>query len=43
MRGLVLAKKGHDIIFATQNLQGNINHKIKEAKYMIDIDYKYEN
>jgi UDP-2,4-diacetamido-2,4,6-trideoxy-beta-L-altropyranose hydrolase/UDP-4-amino-4,6-dideoxy-N-acetyl-beta-L-altrosamine N-acetyltransferase len=37
MRDLVLAqkyaKKGAKIIFATQNLEGNINHKIVEAGY----------
>jgi UDP-2,4-diacetamido-2,4,6-trideoxy-beta-L-altropyranose hydrolase/UDP-4-amino-4,6-dideoxy-N-acetyl-beta-L-altrosamine N-acetyltransferase len=37
MRDLVLAKqyaaKGDKIIFATRNLQGNINNKIKEAGY----------
>jgi len=41
MRDLVLskkyAKKGHNIIFATQNLDGNINHKIEEAGYKIEI------
>jgi len=41
MRDLVLAqqyaKKGHKIIFATQDLQGNINHKIEEAKYQLEI------
>ena len=39
MRDLVLAQKyaekGNHIIFATQNLEGNINHKIKEAGYEI--------
>jgi len=39
MRDLVLAKKyakkGHNIIFATQNLEGNINYKIEEARYEI--------
>lgn len=38
MRDLVLAKKyaakGHNIIFATQDLQGNINYKIDEAGYV---------
>ena len=37
MRDLVLAnqyaKKGHNVIFATQKLDGNINHKIIEAGY----------
>ena len=41
MRDLVLAqkyaKKGHNIIFASQELVGNINYKIKEAKYSIKI------
>ena len=41
MRDLVLAqkyaKKGHHITFATQDLQGNINHKILEAGYKIEI------
>jgi len=41
MRDLVLAqqyaKKGHKIIFATQDLQGNTNHKIEEAKYQLEI------
>jgi len=39
MRDLVLAKQFlHDnIVFATQNLQGNINHKIKEANYKLEI------
>lgn len=41
MRDLVLAnqyvKKDHNIIFATQDLEGNINHKIKEAGYKIKI------
>ena len=45
MRDLVLAqkyaKKGCDIIFATQNLRGNINHKIIEAGYKIEI-LKYQ-
>jgi len=39
MRDLVLASqyanKGHNIIFATQNLEGNINHKILEVKYKL--------
>ena len=35
MRDLVLAKqyKNSNIIFATQDLDGNINYKIKEAGY----------
>jgi len=39
MRDLVLASKYKDanIIFATQNLAGNINHKIKEAGYSLEI------
>lgn len=39
MRDLVLAAqfKNAHIIFATQNLQGNINHKIEEKKYKIEI------
>lgn len=39
MRDLVLADQFKDanIIFATQNLQGNINHKIKEKNYKIEI------
>ena len=39
MRDLVLAKQFKDatIIFATQNLEGNINHKIKEAGYKLEI------
>ena len=41
MRDLVLAKKyaqkGHNIIFATQDLEGNINQKILEAGYKIEI------
>jgi len=37
MRDLVLAEqfKDADIIFATQDLAGNINHKIKEQNYQI--------
>jgi UDP-2,4-diacetamido-2,4,6-trideoxy-beta-L-altropyranose hydrolase len=39
MRDLVLAaeyaKKGHKIIFATQNLKGNINHKIIKSGYQL--------
>ncbi len=39
MRDLVLAKQypGSKIIFATQDLKGNINHKIIEAGYQIEI------
>jgi UDP-2,4-diacetamido-2,4,6-trideoxy-beta-L-altropyranose hydrolase len=41
MRDLVLAQryenKGHSIIFATQDLQGNMNHKIIEAGYELNI------
>lgn len=39
MRDLVLASqyKGANIIFATQDLDGNINHKIEEAGYKIEI------
>jgi UDP-2,4-diacetamido-2,4,6-trideoxy-beta-L-altropyranose hydrolase len=39
MRDLVLAKQYRDanIIFATQNLDGNINHKIVEDGYNIEI------
>lgn len=39
MRDLVLAKKfsKDQIIFATQDLEGNINHKIKESNYNIEI------
>ena len=39
MRDLVLAKefKNDNIIFATQDLQGNINHKIMEANYQLEI------
>lgn len=39
MRDLVLAEQFADtnIIFATQDLPGNINHKIKEKKYAIEI------
>jgi UDP-2,4-diacetamido-2,4,6-trideoxy-beta-L-altropyranose hydrolase/UDP-4-amino-4,6-dideoxy-N-acetyl-beta-L-altrosamine N-acetyltransferase len=38
MRDLVLAKRFKDsnIIFATRNLAGNINHKITEAGYVIE-------
>ncbi len=39
MRDLVLAKKfsKDQIIFSTQDLEGNINHKIKESNYNIEI------
>jgi UDP-2,4-diacetamido-2,4,6-trideoxy-beta-L-altropyranose hydrolase len=39
MRDLVLAEQFKDanIIFATQNLEGNINHKIEEKNYRIEI------
>jgi len=39
MRDLVLAEQFKDahIIFATQELPGNINHKIKEKEYAIEI------
>jgi len=39
MRDLVLASKYKDakIIFATQELEGNINHKIIEASYKVEI------
>lgn len=39
MRDLVLAKQYLDdkIVFATQELDGNINHKIKEAGHTLDI------
>ena len=39
MRDLVLAKqfKDDNIIFATQELKGNINFRIKEASYQIEI------
>ena len=41
MRDLVLAqeyaKKGNNIIFATQDLDGNINHKILETGYKLEI------
>ena len=39
MRDLVLASqyKDSNIIFATQNLDGNINHKIKDAGYKVEI------
>jgi len=41
MRDLVLAsqyrKKGYHVIFAVQDLQGNINHKIIESGYNIEL------
>ncbi len=39
MRDIVLAEQFEDdnIIFATQELPGNINHKIKEKDYKIEI------
>ena len=39
MRDLVLAKeyKNENIIFATQDLVGNINHKIIETGYKIEL------
>ncbi len=41
MRDLVLAQKykdkGYDIVFATQDLQGNINHKILENSYKLEL------
>ena len=39
MRDLVLAKQypNDTVIFATQNLEGNINHKIEEANYKIEL------
>lgn len=39
MRDLVLAKQFQDanIIFAVQELSGNINHKVKEAGYQVEI------
>jgi UDP-2,4-diacetamido-2,4,6-trideoxy-beta-L-altropyranose hydrolase len=41
MRDLVLAKKyakkGAKIIFATQNLEGNINHTIEEAGFTLEL------
>ncbi len=39
MRDLVLAKKypNDNIIFATQNLEGNINYKIEEEGYKLEI------
>jgi len=41
MRDLVLAqkyaKKGNNITFATQNIKGNINYKIKETGYTLKI------
>lgn len=39
MRDLVLAKRfeGSEIVFATLELDGNLNHKIKEAGYKVEI------
>jgi len=39
MRDLVLAKQypNSNIIFTTQDLEGNINHKIEEANYKIEV------
>ena len=37
MRDLVLAKEYREVIFATQELEGNINYKIEEAGYKIEI------
>jgi len=39
IRDLVLAKqfKDSNIIFATQNLEGNINHKIEEEGYKLEV------
>ena len=41
MRDLVLAqqyaKRGDDVIFATRDLEGNINHKVVEAGYKLHI------
>ncbi len=39
MRDLVLAKqfKDSNIIFATQNLEANINYKIEEEGYKLEI------
>ncbi len=39
MRNLVLAKRypNDNIIFATQNLEGNINYKIEEEGYKLEI------
>lgn len=39
MRDLVLAKQYPDseIIFATQDLEGNLNHKITEAGYQVEV------
>ncbi len=41
MRDLVLAskyaKEGHTIVFATQDLEGNINHRIAEVGYTIEL------
>ncbi len=39
MRDLVLVKQysNDNIIFATENLDGNINHKIEEENYKIEL------
>ena len=39
MRNLVLAKQHKDskMIFATQDLEGNINHKIEEDGYIVEL------
>ena len=43
MRDLVWAKQFDDacIIFAKQELSGNINHKIIEAGYKLEISLRY--
>lgn len=44
MRNLVLAKQfiGDNITFASQDLDGNINHKIKEAGYKLELLESHE-
>ena len=37
MRDLVLAKEYREVIFATEELEGNINYKIEEAGYRVKI------
>ena len=39
MRDLVLARQYEDahIIFAAQNLDGNINHRVEEAGYKVEV------
>ncbi len=37
MRDLVLAKEYREVIFATEELEGNINYKIEEAGYRVEI------